>query len=179
MSHICASYLSPIVDSIEREKTLRAVCSKLRELQADGFDFYAIAVSGTSGIVGAMVAARMKLDLIVVPSRSAKRHSPRHAEGVFKRGGYVIVDDLIDTGETVARMYNSICKSVATYNESLADALLWGTTNSYGTMVSRPEPVATVMYDLYERYNGQSWHAVMFDEVIKNKVPSVPLFGVK
>lgn len=78
---------------------------RLKELKPDS-----IAVTGTSGVImGAVVSALTGIPLIVVRKGTEKSHSSYRVEGFAKPfGTYIILDDLIATGDTMKYIQNSI-----------------------------------------------------------------------
>lgn len=72
-------------------------------------DAGAIVITGYSGaIVGAVVSALSNLPIIVIRKIDEKRHSQYSVQGMDFNGKYVIVDDLIDSGESIKRMISGM-----------------------------------------------------------------------
>lgn len=104
--------------------TLRqSVMGVVRALRAVKGEFDAIAVRGVSGsTVGAAAAFVLGKPLVVV-RKPEQSHSRNYVEGLKRVGGYVIVDDFIDTGATVRKVVEemgrhrpgSSCRGVALY----------------------------------------------------------------
>jgi adenine/guanine phosphoribosyltransferase-like PRPP-binding protein len=77
-----------------------------------GLDFEVIACRGVSGIgFASILAYRMSKGLLVVRKPGEGSHSEyREVEGCYpnKGGGWIIVDDLISTGNTVISIYAAV-----------------------------------------------------------------------
>jgi hypothetical protein len=64
-----------------------------------------IAVRGVSGmVIGAIVAERLGANLIVIRKPGESTHSSYPYAGEFVGNSYVIIDDFIDTGDTVKQI---------------------------------------------------------------------------
>lgn len=104
-----STHTSLILNHKERNKiTVRAVCN-LRKI-SDTFD--SIACCGTSGLlVVPNVASLLEKHLIVVrkKAREEKRYSIFDIEGVVPNK-YIIIDDLICSGQTVRHIIQSLKK---------------------------------------------------------------------
>ena len=97
MSNIDSSYLSRALDVKQQKKMLRHI-SKFLRTRINEFD--AIAIRGMSGaLVGSIIAARLNKPLIVVRKQDGN-HSGRRVEGIKNAKDYIILDDLISTGDT-------------------------------------------------------------------------------
>ena len=87
-------------------------------------DFNAIAVRGVSGIlIGAPLASATKTDLIVIRKDDERCHSDSKAEGWGFNQKILIVDDFIETGDTVDQIYETITETCDSY--SIAGILLY------------------------------------------------------
>jgi hypothetical protein len=74
--------------------------------------FDAIAVTGISGIlVGSVIAMEMDKPLIIVRKRGEQRHSAFDVEGVFGGETYVILDDFVSSGSTIARVERKVAET--------------------------------------------------------------------
>lgn len=108
-------------------ETARKVIAFIREQQ---LKFDAIAVRGVSGaVMGAAVASRMNKQLVVVRKRSANSHGSCQCEGLPEKPlTYIILDDFVSSGKTIANIWGQInyqnhtatCVGVVTYNYSYA-----------------------------------------------------------
>jgi hypothetical protein len=103
---IRTSYLRPIYDPelyIETVDQLVTYCKGF----ADEFD--AVAFTGTSGAaVGYILATFLHKPVICVRKRAEKNHSPYVVEGYYGSKNYLIVDDLIGSGDTMCRIVKEI-----------------------------------------------------------------------
>lgn len=106
-------YNASLFDSKQRKKTVDDSMQSLMDMRDAGIDFYALAVTGVSGMLGAVVADKIGLELIVVRPKNSTAHDPRRATGVFRKGGYVFYDDLLDSGSTLRHVVNSINNEAA------------------------------------------------------------------
>lgn len=124
--HNCVSYLDDLINPAKRKKTIARVVKFLKHFDTI-CPFDAIAMSGTSGmLLGATVADRLHKNLIVVRKSDDKStHSCYKVEGVYSKR-YVVIDDLIASGKTLAHILNTItavhqpkcgheCKCVGVY----------------------------------------------------------------
>jgi orotate phosphoribosyltransferase len=101
-------YLSSIFDPIRYAKTFRQSFRILRALKKD-HPFDAIAVRGVSGMaLGFALAHKLKVGVICVRKSETKAHSKLCVEGFVGAKRYVIVDDLVDNGETVKYIVREI-----------------------------------------------------------------------
>lgn len=105
-----AEYLKSVFDVRLRNRTVAAIVKLLKDKK---IKYDAIVVTGVSGItMGSMVAFHLKKRLVIVRKNigGEATHScikVEHTErGKLVR--YIIIDDLIDSGDTVKRIINSI-----------------------------------------------------------------------
>lgn len=108
----CASHLTSVLQSPDHLR--EAMHSAEREIRNglgdDLSQVSAIAVSGVSGLVlGTALALRLNKHILVVRKEQESRHSDNVVEGLHgftdqATLNYVIVDDLMSSGYTVARM---------------------------------------------------------------------------
>jgi orotate phosphoribosyltransferase len=106
MSHVITSYLQSALCVEKLERTVDAVVEKLLP-HADKFD--GIAFRGMSGaLVAPMVAVKMKKKMLMVRKPDEKNHSYMTVEGDFSTQKYIIVDDLVCSGDTIQATFNSI-----------------------------------------------------------------------
>lgn len=74
----------------------------------------AVAFTGVSGsLIGPPVADRLRLPMIVVRKLGASTHSnggngPRRVEGCYTAPSYVVVDDFVETGNTIRTIRHEI-----------------------------------------------------------------------
>lgn len=113
-------------------RKLKKIVAKLSQHILDsGIVFQAIAVRGfSSSFVSAPIATTLKKNLIIVRKSAEGHHSHMQVEGYHspksKRLKYIIVDDFISTGKTIATIVKdvhdiwdqkSICTGVFLYRE--------------------------------------------------------------
>ena len=105
---ICSEYLHPIYDPATLAKIVNRLARKINSLQKKQ-RIDAIAFSGTSGAAVAYpLSYKLRIPLICVRSPVISSHSCCDCEGVVGVKNYVIVDDFIDSGETVDRIKKSV-----------------------------------------------------------------------
>jgi len=99
-----AGYMLTAVDADRRKDRLREIVELLGDVHFD-----AIAVRGMSGAtMGSIVAHLMDKDLFLVRKEGERTHSSRRLEGPNGPCDYVIIDDLISSGETVKTIQQEI-----------------------------------------------------------------------
>jgi orotate phosphoribosyltransferase len=105
MSTVISHYMHKVLDQKERYLALRSAKKTLKPLEID-----VIAISGMSGIFGALLAEKMKSGLILVRKTDDNTHSCFSREGhvLDHHDRWIIVDDLIDSGETIRRIHRSL-----------------------------------------------------------------------
>lgn len=100
-------YLKPLYSFESRAR----IVEKFGELVQD-VAFDAIVVSGTSGLIlGGLLAQQYKKNLIVVRKNGHTTHTSRLIEGAFvpdETNRCVFVDDFVDSGATVERVFRAI-----------------------------------------------------------------------
>lgn len=107
---IHSSYLPEICSGVK----LKKIVAKLsKHILDSGIKFQAIAVRGfSSSFVAAPIAAHLKKNLIIVRKSMKGHHSHMKIEGyqapTGRRLHYIIVDDFISTGKTVATIIKDI-----------------------------------------------------------------------
>ena len=95
-------YLRNPLELDRQAKTVGEVCKYLRLLQQD---YEAIAFRGMSGaLIAPTVALRLKKTLIMVRKPETVTHSRMRVEGDSGAKRYIIIDDLISTGDTVRQI---------------------------------------------------------------------------
>lgn len=98
------------LEDVLRKSSLRGIIRKYRTILKKE-NFTHIAVSGVSGLsIGPIVAYLMGKELIVV-RKGEQSHSCHTVESIShsdRKFNYIIVDDLVDSGKTVNRIYNNI-----------------------------------------------------------------------
>jgi orotate phosphoribosyltransferase-like protein len=109
MSHRHATYLGAIFANTERRKA--TVDEAVKKLRRHKHKFDAIVATGVSGVTfGAIVAARLGVQLVVVRKTKRNCHSTTTCEGLLDRGEvrYLFVDDLIASGDTAKRVMEEV-----------------------------------------------------------------------
>jgi orotate phosphoribosyltransferase len=109
MSHRHATYLGAIFANPERRKA--EVDFAVKKLRRHKHKFDAIVATGVSGVTfGAMVAARLGIQLVVVRKTKRDCHSTTMCEGLLSCGEvrYLFVDDLISSGSTAKRVMEEV-----------------------------------------------------------------------
>jgi adenine/guanine phosphoribosyltransferase-like PRPP-binding protein len=98
------SYLENYLQGRQIKHVVDVCEGKIRNLKFD-----AIAVRGISGmLVGSPLAAATESQLIIVRKDTEKTHSDSKVEGWGRKQNILIVDDFIETGETIDQIYESI-----------------------------------------------------------------------
>jgi adenine/guanine phosphoribosyltransferase-like PRPP-binding protein len=99
-----SAHMKKLLDPSKRQNTLQWLVDILKPY-VDEFD--AIAVSGASGMLLASVADLLHKNIILVRKQRDDSHSIQSVEGP-RDGRYIILDDIVDSGATVQRMYDEI-----------------------------------------------------------------------
>jgi len=137
------SYLKQVVPTTERKKTVNKAVRRLRKMLKDGeIEFDAIAFMGMSGaLVAPTIAARLDKEIIMVRKGGVDppTHSKHEVEGNHHSDTpikYVVVDDIIFSGNTMKYMLNAIgpehkCVGHYLYRHSMyyacpEDSAKWG-----------------------------------------------------
>jgi adenine/guanine phosphoribosyltransferase-like PRPP-binding protein len=103
----CAtSYLEKVLNPIKRNRTVAKLIEKIYDSK---IQFDAIAVRGISGVsIGTVIAYEFDKPLIIVRKTGDKTHSDRKTEGIVDFNTYIIIDDCIDSGDTMQQIYNDV-----------------------------------------------------------------------
>lgn len=100
----CAGHLERGLDPDLRRQTVEDVIRILRPL-----DFDAIAFRGLSGaLIAPTVAMLMGKTLLAVRKPEEQRHSYRMVEGDYAARRYVIIDDMVSSGDTLRAIWSEI-----------------------------------------------------------------------
>ena len=117
-----SNYLNDILKHGGLKQVVDRLVQILRRKNAPEFD--AIACCGCSGfLVAPAVALRLKKNLIIIRKSIANCHSRLLVEGPLNTKKYIIIDDLIDKGNTIKKILkameyeNSICVGIYLYND--------------------------------------------------------------
>jgi hypothetical protein len=137
----CSSYLESVLIPSQRKKTISRIVSHLKPRLAE---FDAIAVCGVSGLlVGPSISDKLGKPLIVVRKMDdSSTHSALKVEGSLL-GRYLILDDLICSGNTVRHMVDAIrvhnefavCVGIYTFAEYVYPIFCNGSPNPYAPRV--------------------------------------------
>lgn len=139
---IATSYLDDIYYLNSFREVVRVAESSIRSF-AKKFPFEAIAFTGTSGSALAFpLSLRLSKRLICI--RKGRSHTRHKVEGCMNAPRYIIVDDCIDTGDTI-RKIAGLVKEMAWpgSNPKLVGIYLYadGTTRKYFTVNRRRVPI--------------------------------------
>ena len=130
--NIASDYLTTCF--IDLNAKVEHTVSKLK-LDADRFE--AIVVRGTSGLlVGPMVAALLKKPWCIIRKPGDSSHSDHRVEGWRNFKSYIIIDDLIATGETIRTIQKTVRDHARAYPDKWERGL--------------PECVGYYLYNHYE-----------------------------
>jgi len=93
------------------KETVKRICDRLKEHKKK---FDTIVFRGMSGaLVAPMVAAKMNKQMLMIRKKDGS-HSIYSIEGNVGLKNYVIVDDLVCSGDTVNQMVSSVNKEIST-----------------------------------------------------------------
>ncbi len=113
-------------------QTMKSLVKKIKQAVEDGRipDFDAVAFSGNSGsAVGFHLAARLRKGVLLVRKDGETIHSCHTVEGATWAESYLIVDDLIDKGDTIRHIINITKKAGIT--ASCVGIALYETTDLF------------------------------------------------
>jgi len=143
MSHnIQSQYLKPAFSQAKRKELIDYAVKQLRKVK-DLFDF--IVVRGNSGLlIGPSVADRLNKPFGVVRKPSEKSHCWHIYEGALfeKSGRYIIIDDLIDSGDTIVSIvetmneYKAVCVGCYFYKVWFSYSTDIKTLDEYNSVLS-------------------------------------------
>jgi orotate phosphoribosyltransferase len=120
---------------------LPSFCGKLKKVVAKTAidklklkDFDSIAYSGMSGaLIASIVSMELDKGLFCVRKESDKNHSGRRIESGFKKSKkYIIIDDLIDSGDTIKYIVENMTKE---YPETRCVGIYLYNTSAYQIQV--------------------------------------------
>src|SRR4029077_1371255 len=99
-----SQYLEHIVQTQKRKETVRKAVEALHP-----YTFDAIAVTGLSGwLIGPEIASAMDKEILAVRKGEHHSHGRYGVEGIARPDYYVIVDDLVDSGDTARRILEAV-----------------------------------------------------------------------
>lgn len=102
-----ASYLNRALSPTHSRTIITEAYDFLRRRKTK---FDAIVVRGVSGmVIGSPVAYKLKVPLVIV-RKADGNHSGQSVEGYSKFTGYVIIDDLVASGDTIQTIRDEISK---------------------------------------------------------------------
>lgn len=117
---VTAPYISPLFCQKDRRKIIKHCVKTLRPI-ADTFDV--IAIQGYSmALIAPMIADRLGKQIVLVRKKGESSHSSRVIEGLYgKSFNYIIIDDLVASGNTISNLTYSIsvygtCVGIYLYN---------------------------------------------------------------
>lgn len=103
-------YLSEALGINERKETVRKLCKCIKE---SDLEFDSIAFTGMSGaLIAPLVCEKLGKNLIMVRKESDKNHSDMLIEAEKVGEKYIIIDDLVFSGETLCHIINVMKNSV-------------------------------------------------------------------
>lgn len=121
----CAGHLERGLNPDLRRMTVENVIRVLRH-----YDFDAIAFTGLSGsLIVPTVAMLMNKTLLAVRKDNDKCHSGRLVEGDYNARRYIIVDDMISSGDTLRSIVDKISSAVPNAHCLGSLEYLWLTKN--------------------------------------------------
>jgi len=104
----CASYLEDVVDPDRLQGTIDYIISNLH-----GYNYDAIAFRGLSGmLVAPIVALKLHKTILAVRKSDEDNHSGRMVEGDYNARRYVIIDDIVSSGQTVRDIVELVAKAI-------------------------------------------------------------------
>jgi adenine/guanine phosphoribosyltransferase-like PRPP-binding protein len=108
-----SSHIKKFISTNSLKKYIRNAVKTLKEIdKLTPFD--TIAFCGISGcLIGPLLAIRLKKEMIVVRKPRDDRHSSYEVEGNADVKNYIIVDDLISSGDTMRHVKSSITKELS------------------------------------------------------------------
>jgi adenine/guanine phosphoribosyltransferase-like PRPP-binding protein len=103
-----SSHIKQFINPKSLKKHIRNAVKALKEIdKVTPFD--TIAFCGVSGcLIGPLLATSLKKEMIVVRKPRDDRHSSYEVEGNADVKNYIIVDDLISSGDTMSHVKSSI-----------------------------------------------------------------------
>lgn len=122
-----SSYLHSALD---RNKIDLTVNTLIHLIQENKFDFDAIAFTGMSGaLIAPLVAQRLQKGLLMVRKTGDGSHSGYIVEGGLDCTKFIIIDDLIMSGNTIRNLLekvktvcpNATCSGIILYHEEAND----------------------------------------------------------
>jgi adenine/guanine phosphoribosyltransferase-like PRPP-binding protein len=115
-------YLRTAIEGDNLSHIIKNVTAEAKTLYR-GFD--AIAFRGISGaLVAPAVAANLKKNLIIVRKSTTDTVSDYLVEGHRRKQRYIIIDDMISSGDTIRAIKRNIKRSLNPQNEHIA-TILW------------------------------------------------------
>lgn len=106
-----ADYMNYAVRADDRKKVIEKAVRRLRALIKDGCQFDTIAFTGMSGaLIAPVIADRLGKPFTLVRKTTHDCHSFCVVEGWVEDGmTYIVIDDLVSTGETLNRIHDELC----------------------------------------------------------------------
>ena len=106
-----ATHVSYLTNAMQnRDKHIRIAVNRLNKLRRKGLDFDAIAFTGLSGcLMGAAIADRLGVGMMAVRKPKESCHSTWTSERTPGCSTYIIIDDVVATGETIKHVMSELC----------------------------------------------------------------------
>lgn len=128
------SYLTTITNADARARVIAEVARRLPTFFPD---VQAIAFTGLSGaLLAPSVADRLGLDLIAVRKATVNAHSANRIEAPLEPRRYVILDDFIQSGDTLRVMANVLHDKAPQH--SCIGIFLWNEPDDIGARFETP-----------------------------------------
>lgn len=109
---ISTPYLHDVFYPENLNQTVKNLCSAVERLEYAGKEVNAIACQGISGVLVAPIVAHKLFKHLIVVRKDLNTHSHEMVEGLQGIGegrfNYVIIDDCVETGHTVANVLTQI-----------------------------------------------------------------------
>lgn len=108
---IQSSYLNDVLSPSSLKQIAAKICRKLKYRKND---FDVIAFRGMSGaLIAPIVAAKMNKGMLMVRKESDKNHSNFTVEGNIAGDRFIIIDDLVCTGDTIREIVSKVQKGTS------------------------------------------------------------------
>lgn len=105
----------------DRATTIKRAVKRLKYLRRGGLQFDAIAFAGMSGcLMAPAIADKLGVGIMAIRKRGERTHADFTVEATPKCVTYIIVDDLVYSGQTVERIQDALgpehCKGIYVYH---------------------------------------------------------------
>jgi hypothetical protein len=131
-----------IYDDYSLDNLARTVRVAARHIRESEIEYDSICVQGMSGvIVGAPLALRLRKPLVVVRKDGEKRHSHEDVINYLRIGdAWLFVDDFIDSGATLRRVYDRLALYSITRGASWAGSYLYSADEMFMNITDHAVP---------------------------------------